>query len=74
MQVGDFAGGVAAQGNGQLVAGNAAAVVLDGNQPHAASQQPHGDLAGARVQGVVHQLAHLRGGALHHFASGNLAD
>ena len=74
VQVGDFAGGMAAQCHGQLFGRNAQAVVFHRNQAHATGQQPHGDLRGPRVQRVVHQLAHHRGGALYHFASGNLAD
>ena len=74
MQIGDFAGGVAAQGDCQLGLGDAAAVVFDGNQAHTARRQTHGDLARAGVQRVIDQLAHHRGGAFDHFASGNLAD
>ena len=74
MQVGNLAGGVAAQGHGQLVTRYAAAIVFHRNQAHATGQQAHGDLAGAGVQRVVHQLAHGRGGAFHHLASGDLAD
>ena len=73
-QAGDLAGGVALQGGGQLGAQNAAAVVLHADQAHAAGQQAQGDLGGARVQGVVHQLAHDRGGPLHDFAGGDLTD
>ena len=74
MQVGDFAGGMAAQGDGQLVLRDAAAVILHANEAHAARKQPHGNGRGARVQRVVHQLAHHRRGALDHFARGDLAD
>ena len=58
VQVGDLAGGVAAQGDGQFFLRNAAAVVLHRDQAHAAGQQAHGDLAGAGIERVVHQLAH----------------
>ncbi len=53
---------------------NAAAVVFHADQAHPTRQQAYGDLAGTGIQGVVHQFAHHRGGALYHLASGNLAD
>jgi len=65
---------MAAQRHGQFLARNAAAVVLDGDQPHPAGQQAHGDLGGAGIQGVVDKFPHHRGGAFHHLASRNLAD
>ncbi len=74
VQIGDLAGGMAAQCHGQLIARDAAAVVLHRDQPHAAGQQPHVDLAGARIQGVVHEFAHHRGRALDDFAGRDLAD
>jgi hypothetical protein len=70
----DLAGGVALEGQRQLLGRDAAAVVLDHDGPDAAGHQPHGDLVGARIQRVVHQLAHHRGRALHHLAGGDLAD
>jgi len=48
-QAGDLAGGVAPEGDGQLVRSDAGAVVLDADQSYAAGQQPHRDLAGAGV-------------------------
>jgi len=74
VQIADLAGGVAAQGHGQFVAGNADAVVFDRDQAHPPGQQAQRDLRGAGIQGVVHQLAHHGGGALHHLAGGDLAD
>ncbi|MNV83389.1 hypothetical protein D3C71_1771920 [compost metagenome] len=74
MQVADLAGGVAAQGNRQFFAGNATAVVFHRDQAHAACQQAHRDAGGARIERVVHQLAHDGGRAFHHFTGGNLAD
>ena len=65
---------MAAKGNGQLLAQNALAVVFHTDQAHATGQQPYGNLCGPRVQRVVHQFAYYRGRALHHLASGNLAD
>ena len=70
----DLAGGVAAQGQRQLVLGDARAVVLDHDGAHAARAQAHGDLRGAGVQRVVQQFAHDRGGTLDHLAGRDLAD
>jgi hypothetical protein len=72
-QAGDLAGGVALQGQRQLRGRDAAAVVLDHDAAHAASQQPHGDLARAGVQRVVDQFAHDGGRPLDHLARGDLA-
>ena len=74
IEVADFAGGVAFQGGGQLVWRNATAIVFNGDQPGATPHQPQRDAARACVHGVVQQFAHHRGGALHHLASGDLAD
>ena len=74
LQAANLAGGVALEGNRQFSRRNAHAVVLYRNQPHAAGQQPHRDVARLRVQRVVHQFAHHRGRALHHFTGRNLAD
>jgi hypothetical protein len=74
MQAGDLAGGVALERCGQLLARNARAVIFHRDQPHAAGQQAQRDLRGTGVQGVVQQLAHHGGRALHHLAGGNLAD
>ncbi|MPN13176.1 hypothetical protein SDC9_160496 [bioreactor metagenome] len=74
MQIGDLAGGMAAQRHRQFFGRNADAVVLHRDQAHAPGQQPHGDLRGSGIQRVVHQFAHGRGGALHHFSGGNLTD
>ncbi len=74
VQVADLAGGVALERQGQLLGRDAAAVVLHHDGAHAAAHELDIDLAGAGVQGVVHQLAHHGGRALHHLASGDLAD
>ena len=60
--------------SGSSSRGDAAAVVLDRDQAHAAGQQAHGDLRRAGVERVVDQFAHHRGGPLHHLAGGDLAD
>ncbi|OQC04658.1 MAG: hypothetical protein BWX79_02451 [Alphaproteobacteria bacterium ADurb.Bin100] len=74
VQAGDLAGCVAFDRGGQLLARNARAIVFHRDQPHAAGQQAQRDLRGTGVQGVVQQLAHHGGRALHHLAGGNLAD
>ena len=74
MQIRDFAGGVAFEGDRQLVGRDAHAVVFHRNQPHTACGQAQGDLRRAGIQRVVHQLAHDGGGALDDLASGDLAD
>ena len=74
VQVADLAGGVALEGDGQLVAQDALAVVFHADQAHTAGQQPQGDLGGAGVQRVVHQFTHHAGGALYDFTRRNLAD
>jgi hypothetical protein len=74
VQAGDLAGGVAFERGGQFLARNARAIIFNRDQPHTAGQQPQRDLRGPGVQGVVQQLAHHGGRALHHLAGGNLAD
>ena len=69
----DLAGGMAAQRHRQLGAGNATAVILHRDQPHAAREQPHRDLGRAGIEGVVSQFADHRRGPFDHFASGDLA-
>ena len=73
-QVGDFAGRMALECDGQLRGGNAHAVVFHTDEAHPASQQAHGDVGGTCVERVVHQLAHHGSRALHHLAGGTLAD
>ena len=74
IQVADLAGGVALERGGQLVRGDAAAIVFHRNQPGAATHQAQRDALRPGVHGVVHQLAHHRGRALNHLACGDLAD
>ena len=68
------AGGVPAQRQRQLVAGDAAAVILDHDAAHPARGKPHDDLGGARVQRVIDQFAHHGGWPLDHLAGRDLAD
>ena len=70
----DFAGRVAAQGQRQLGAGNAEAVVFDDDAAYATRRQFHRHFRRTGVQCVVHQLTHHRGWPLHHFTGGDLAD
>jgi len=73
-QAADLAGGVALQGQRQLVGRDAGTVVLDHGGAHAAAGQAHGDLPRTGIEGVVDQLAHHGGRALDHLAGGDLAD
>ncbi len=73
-QVADLAGCVALERGAELLARDAAAVVLDRDQPHAAREQAHRDLARAGIERIVDQLAHHRRRALDHLAGGDLAD
>ena len=68
----DLAGGVARQGERQVLLGDAAAVVAHPDQAGAARLQLHLDARAAGVDGVLHQLLDHRGGALHHLAGGDL--
>ena len=74
VQRANLAGGVAVQRQGQIVGGNAAAVVVHPNQADAALGQIHRHPAGASVDAVFQQLFQRSGRALHHLASGNLVD
>ena len=66
-----LAGGVAEEGGGGLVIGDAAAVVGDPDQAHAAVLDLHRQGVRPGVDGVLHELLHHRRGALHHLAGGD---
>ncbi len=72
VEAADLAGGVAAEGQGQIVAMDAAAVVAHADEAHPAL--PHLDVDAARpgVEAVFHQLFDDRRRPLHHFAGGDL--
>src|SRR5258707_7866411 len=55
-------------GEGKLFARDAAAVVRHANEPQATFAHLDPDRACAGIQRVLQELAHHRGGALHHFA------
>ena len=74
VQAGDLAGGVALQGQGQLILGDAAAIIGHPDAPHAALLKLHLDGGGAGVHGVFQHLLEHRSGALHHLAGGDLVD
>ena len=63
--------GVAQERGGQFFGRDAAAVVRHTDETHAAPLDLHHDGGGTRIDGVLHQLFHNAGGALHHFAGGN---
>jgi hypothetical protein len=71
---GNFGGGMAGQGQRQLILGDAAAVVGDADQLDAAFFQMHLDGLAAGVEAVFEQFLEHGGGSFDHFASGNLAD
>ena len=68
---GDLGRGVAQEGGGGLVRRDAAAVVGDPDQRHAAVGDLHRHRPGPGVDGVFHQLLHHAGGALHHLPGGD---
>ncbi len=61
---------MAAEGDLDVVGGEAAAVVLDAHQLLAAGGEFDGDGGGAGVEGVLHQLLDHRERALDHLAGG----
>ena len=67
-----LARGVALEGQGRLGRRDAAAVVLDADQPPAALAHLHADVGRARVQAVLDQLLDRRRGPLDHLAGGDL--
>ena len=67
----ELAGGVAEEGGGQLLRRDAAAVVGDTDEGHAAVLDLHHQGGRARVNGVLHQLLDHAGGPLHHLAGGD---
>ena len=71
-QPGDFARGVAAEGEGEIVLVDAAAVVAHPQQFLAALFQLDIDPAGAGVEAVFEQFLEHRCRALDHFAGGDL--
>jgi len=65
---------MARQGQRQLVAGDAVAVVGDTHLAHPAGLEPDVDRRGAGIERVFQQLLQYRGGTLDHLAGGNLVD
>jgi len=55
----------------QVLGRHAVPVILDQHAADAALLQLHADLAGAGVEGVLHQLLHHGGRTLHHLAGGD---
>ena len=68
----DFAGGVSFQAKQRVVPAHPHAVVRDANQAAAASLDFHRDAARLRVERVFDQFLDHTGGALDHFAGGDL--
>ena len=67
----DLAGGMAQEGGLRLPGGDAAAVVGDPDQGHAAVLDLHRHRGGGGVDGVFHEFLDHRRGPLHHFAGGD---
>ena len=67
----ELGGGVAQESDPGVLGGHAAAVVGDADIGHAAPADLHGDVPGAGVKGVLHQLLDDGGGPLHHLARGD---
>jgi hypothetical protein len=74
IEAGDLARRMPAQCQRQVVGRDAAAVVGDADQAHAAFFELHVDLRGAGVEAVFQQFLEHRGRALHHLAGRDLAD
>ena len=71
-QLADLAGGMAGQGQGQVVSGDTTAIVAHLEQLDTALLNFHFDTTGARVQAVFQQLLDHRSRPLDHFSGGNL--
>jgi hypothetical protein len=71
---GQLAGGVAGEGQGQVLGQDTAAGVHDPDQLGAALLDLHVDEAGAGVHGVLQQLLDGARGSFDHLASSDLAD
>ena len=66
-----FAGGVAEKGGLRLGGGDAAAVVGNPDEAHAAVLDLHGQGVRPGVDSVLHELLDHRRGPLHHLAGGD---
>ena len=73
-EAGDLAGGVSVQGQGQVLGGDALAVIAHPQELDAALFQVDLDAVGPGVDAVLDQLLGDGGGALHHLAGGDLVD
>src|SRR5262249_13279864 len=71
---GELAGGVAGEGQGQVLGGNAATVVHHLDQIGASPGHLDVDAGAARVEGVLQQLLDDAGRPLHDLARGDLVD
>ena len=71
-QGGNFTGGVAGQGQGQILRRHTATVIANAYQLAAAGLHIDIHPGGTRVQAVLQHFLHHGSGALYHFASGNL--
>ena len=74
IEAGDFAGGMAGKRQSDVVGVDAAAVVGDADELDAAACQLDVDVGCACVDAVFNDFFQRIGGALHHFAGGDLVD
>ena len=72
LDVAQFAGGVAFEGQQRVVAQHAAAIVHDADQPAAAGFDFHPQIGRAGIQRVFEQFLDDRCRPFHHFARGDL--
>ena len=72
IRAGEFAGGVPIEGQFNLRRGNAGTVVADANELSAAIARFDRDVRCVRVERVLDQFFHRRGGPLDDFTGGNL--
>ncbi|EEG24102.1 hypothetical protein EIKCOROL_01183 [Eikenella corrodens ATCC 23834] len=72
LQRGDFAGGVAGEGEREVVGVDAAAVIGHADEADAAAGQLNLDAGGAGINTVFDDFFERGSGAFHHFAGGDL--
>ncbi|EAU65779.1 conserved hypothetical protein [Stigmatella aurantiaca DW4/3-1] len=74
VQLAQLAGGVTLQAQHRVLAPHAMSVIGHDDALQASPLQRHLDRVGPRIERVLHQLLHHRGGAFHHLTGGDLVD